>query len=148
MMLTLTGTAPISVSIIEVNGVSYPINWTSSTAWTLTVPLFGGTNRLAVQGVDNSGNRPANFLDTITVTNSGPGALQPVVINEWMADNAGPGGVADALDGLFQDWFELFNPNTNAFNLSGYYLTDNFSQPTRWRIPTNTVIGPRGFLLV
>jgi hypothetical protein len=65
-----------------------------------------------------------------------------------MADNAGPDGFSDPADGLFQDWFELFNPNTNAFNLSGYYLTDNLSQPTKWRIPTNTLISARGFLLV
>jgi hypothetical protein len=74
--------------------------------------------------------------------------LQPVIINEWMADNAGPNGLADPADGLFQDWFELFNPNANGFNLSGYYLTDNLAQPTKWRIPTNTVIGSRRFLLV
>ena len=60
-----------------------------------------------------------------------------MVINEWMADNAGPGGFADPADGLFQDWFELFNPNTNAVNLSGFYLTDDLSQPTKWRIPTD-----------
>jgi len=72
----------------------------------------------------------------------------PVVINEWMADNAAPNGVADPADGLFQDWFELFNPNTNAVELSGYYLTDTLSQPTKWRIPADVFIAGRGFLLV
>jgi hypothetical protein len=71
-----------------------------------------------------------------------------VVINEWMADNSGPAGYADPLDGLFQDWFELFNPNTNAINLSGFHLTDNLSSPTKWAIPPGTVIAPNGFLLV
>ncbi|MCL4790250.1 MAG: hypothetical protein KJ070_26290, partial [Verrucomicrobia bacterium] len=33
-------------------------------------------------------------------------------------------------------------------NLSGFHLTDNLSQPTKWQIPANTVIAPRGFLLV
>jgi hypothetical protein len=146
--VTISGTAPISVSTIEINGVSYFINWTSTTVWTINVPLFAGTNLLVVQGVDNAGNRRTNFLDMITVTNTGPSALQPVIINEWMADNSGPGGFADALDGAFQDWFELFNPNTNTFNLSGYYLTDNLSQPAKWRVPTNTTIAARGFLLV
>jgi hypothetical protein len=146
--VTIAGTAPIQVKTIEVNGVPYPVTWTSSTNWTLTVPLGSGTNLVGLQGIDNSGNRMTNALDTITVTNTGPSALQPVIINEWMADNAGPNGLADPADGLFQDWFELFNPNANGFNLSGYYLTDNLSQPTKWRIPPNTVIGARNFLLV
>jgi hypothetical protein len=146
--VTISGTAPIHVKTIEVNGVVYPLTWTSPTNWTLTVPLMEGANLLAVHGVDNYGRPITNALDTITVTNTGPSALEPVVINEWMADNAGPDGLADPADGLFQDWFELFNPNTNAFNLSGYYLTDNLSLPTKWRIPTNTLISARGFLLV
>ena len=145
---TLAGTAPIGVRTIEINGVAYPITWTSDTAWRLTVPLFGGTNLLLVQGVDAAGRRPASFLDTITVTNTGPGALQPVVINEWMADNAAPGGYPDPADGLFQDWFELFNPNTTAVNLSGYFLTDTLSAANKWPIPSGTLIGPRDFLLV
>jgi hypothetical protein len=98
--------------------------------------------------VDRNGNRPANRADTITVTNTTPPALLPVVINEWMADNVGPGGFADPADGLFQDWFELFNPNNSAVNLTGYHLTDNFANPTKYTIPTNTIIAARGFLLV
>jgi len=70
------------------------------------------------------------------------------VINEWMADNVGPGGFRDSVDGLFQDWFELFNPNDVPVDLSGYRLTDNLLVPTKWSIPTNTAIPARGFLLV
>jgi len=146
--VTIAGTAPIQVKTVEVNGVPYPITWVNATNWIITVPLGEGGNLLAVQGIDNYGHRMPNALDAITVTNTGPSALQPVIINEWMADNAGPNGLSDPADDLFQDWFELFNPNTNGLNLSGYYLTDNLSQPTKWRIPTNAVIGARGFLLV
>jgi hypothetical protein len=71
-----------------------------------------------------------------------------VVINEWMAHNTGPNGFVDPADGAFQDWFELFNPNSNAVNLSSFTLTDNLTQPAKWRIPTNTFINARGFLLV
>jgi hypothetical protein len=72
----------------------------------------------------------------------------PVVINEFMADNAGPGGLRDPVDGLFQDWFELYNPNPNSFDLSGYFLTDTLAQPMKWQIPLNTFIAGHGFLLV
>src|SRR4030095_2806077 len=55
---------------------------------------------------------------------------------------------ADAADGLFQDWFELFNPNASAVDLGGYHLTDDISNPTKFTVPTNTIIAGRGFLLV
>jgi len=147
-IVTIAGTAPLAVKTIEVNGVAHPITWTSTTVWTVMVSVFNGINTLNVQGRDRYGRLLTNALDAITVTNTGPGALFPVVINEWMADNAGPGGVVDPLDGLFQDWFELFNPNTNGVSLTGFHLTDNLSQPTKFKIPSGTVIGPRGFLFV
>lgn len=144
----MAGTAPLTVKEIEVNGVSQTITWTTLTNWNLTVPLPAFVNFLTFQGVDNYGNPIPNATDSITVTNLGTLAPGPVVINEWMAANAGPGGFADPLDGLFQDWFELYNPNDVAVNLSGFHLTDNLSQPTKWQIPANTVIAPRSFLLV
>ena len=49
----------------------------------------------------------------------------------------GPDGFADPADTLFQDWFELYNPNTNAIDLSGYYLTDTLLEPDKWLIPAN-----------
>jgi hypothetical protein len=146
--VALGGTAPLTVKTIEVNGVSYALTWTTLTNWTLTVPLPNVVNILAFQGVDTYGARLSNAVASITVTNRGLLAPGPVVVNEWMADNAGPAGFADPLDELFQDWIELFNPNDVPVNLSGYTLTDNLSQPAKWRIPTNTVIAPRGFLLV
>ncbi len=146
--VALFGTAPLSVYKIEVNGVVRPVTWTSLTNWTLDVPLAAYANFLALQGIDNYGNRLTNATGSIVVTNLGMPAPLPVVINEWMADNAGPGGFADPLDGKFQDWFELFNPNNFALDLSGYHLTDTLSQPAKWTIPTNTIIGARGFLLV
>jgi hypothetical protein len=146
--VTLSGTAPVQVKTILVNGVAYALTWTSLTNWSLTVPLGTGTNYIVAQGYDGQGLLLTNDADSITITNLGPGAPLPVVINEWMADNSAPDGFPDSLDGLFKDWFELFNPNTNAFNLSSYCLTDDLADPTKWRIPTNTIIPGHGFLLV
>jgi len=146
--VTLAGTGWLDVRGLEVNGIPLAVNWTTITNWSLTVPLGAGANFLTVQAVDRNGNRPANRADTITVTNTTPPALLPVVINEWMADNVSPGGFADPADGLFQDWFELFNPNTSAVNLGGFHLTDNLANSTKFTIPSNTVIAARGFLLV
>lgn len=146
--LTLTGTAPVGVFFVQVNGVVYPVTWTTTTNWSLAFPLFGGPNVLNVQGLNRKGTPLAGVLDTIIVTNQASGSPLPVVINEWMADNAGPGGHQDPADGLYQDWFELFNPNTNAVNLGGFTLTDDLREPGKWTIPSGTTIPARGFLIV
>ena len=136
---TLTGTAPIQVKTIQINGVTYALNWTTLTNWSLVLPLRTGTNSLVFQGFDAQDTALTNATDTLTITNLGPGVPLPVLINEWMADNAGPDGFADPLDGLFKNWFELYNPNPDPVNLSGFYLTDDLALPTQWRIPTNSL---------
>jgi len=114
----------------------------------LTVPLPAYTNLLAVQGLDSHQQPLTNATSSILITNLGVPPILPVVINEWIADNAGAGGYPDPADGQFQDWFELFNPNATAVDLSGYLLTDTLAVPNKWSIPTNTVIAPHSFLLV
>ena len=79
-------------------------------------------------------------------TNSEPAPA--VFINEWMAANST--GIRDPADMAQDDWFELFNAGGQTVDLSGYYLTDTFGQPTKYRVPTNGQyrIAPRSFLLV
>ena len=95
------------------------------------VPLLNYSNFLAVQAFDNYGAPLTNASASIVVTNLGATALLPVVFNEWMAKNTGPGGFADPVDGKFSDWFELYNPNASAADISGWYLTDDLSNPTK-----------------
>jgi len=146
--VSLAGTAPLTVKDIWINGVPYGVTWLSLTNWTLTVSLLNYTNLLAVQGFDNYGAPLPNATAAIIVTNLGAPPLRPVVVNEWMASNTGPTGFADPVDGEFSGWFELYNPNGSAVDLSGFYLTDDLSNPTRCQVPAHTVIPPFGFLLV
>ncbi|MSU36344.1 MAG: hypothetical protein EXS36_14855 [Pedosphaera sp.] len=148
--LLLAGTANLSVKSIQMNGVAYPITWTSRTAWTLTVPLTNGANVFRLQGMDRRGAPLDNAIATLTVTSTGTGAGAPltVKINEWMASNAGPGGLADPADGHFDDWIELYNPNAATVDLTGFTLTDDLAQPAKWTFPAGAAIAPTGFLLV
>jgi len=146
--ISLAGTAPINVKTIFINGVAYPVTWLSLTNWTTPVALFNYSNFLAVQGFDNSGALVTNASVSIVVTNLGPLPPRAVVFNEWMAKNNGPGGFVDPLDGNFSDWFELYNPNSTPANISGFYLTDDLTIPTKSQVPAGTIIPPRGFLLV
>ncbi|MDB6038978.1 MAG: CotH protein [Verrucomicrobiales bacterium] len=147
-LIVLAGTAPLTIKEIQVNSLNYPIRWTSLTNWSLTIRLPAYTNLLAVQGIDNYGKGLTNALVSIVVTNLGSIALQPVVINEWMADNAAPGGFIDPADGHYSDWIELYNPNPSPVNLSGYFLSDALAQPRKWMIPTNTALAANSFLLI
>ncbi len=145
---TISGTAPVTVRDIFVNGVRHPVTWLTATNWSVTVSLTAFANPLTLVATDLRGAVLSNASDSITITNYGQPAPQPVVINEWMADNAGQGGWPDPVDGLFQDWFELFNPNSNGVDLAGFRLTDDLDEPEPWVIPSNTTIAARGFLLV
>ena len=51
-------------------------------------------------------------------------------------------------DGDFGDWVELFNPESQAVDLSGWSLTDDSSKPERWRFPAGTTLAAQGYLLV
>ncbi|HVU28690.1 MAG TPA: lamin tail domain-containing protein [Verrucomicrobiae bacterium] len=146
----ISGIAPVDAQTIWFNGVSYPLTWTTVTHWTASVPVPFGTNQLSVVGVDSHGNAIPGDTGNFTVTNTVNGsAPQPnVVINEWMADNKHT--LANPVGGGFDDWFELYNPATNAVDLGGYFLTDKLTSKFESGIPANGhyVIQPRSFLLV
>jgi len=78
-----------------------------------------------------------------------PGEGVPIAINELMASN---GTTASDPQGQFDDWIELHNYGDLPLDVGGMYLTDDLTQPTKWRIPTDdsvlTTIPPSGYLLI
>gem|GEM_PF-241924 len=48
---------------------------------------------------------------------------------------------------VYPDWIELRNPGTSAVDLSGMYLTNDTSTPTKFQIPTGVSIPAGGYLL-
>ena len=67
-----------------------------------------------------------------------------VVISEFQASNDTT--LADE-ENDFADWIELHNTDLDTVNLDGWYLTDNVSDLTRWRIP-NVTLESDEFLVV
>ena len=65
-------------------------------------------------------------------------------VTELMADNES--SIADE-DGDFSDWIEIHNPDTTPADLSGWYLTDDDDDLTKWKFPAVS-IQPGGFLVV
>jgi hypothetical protein len=67
-----------------------------------------------------------------------------VMISEFLADND---DTLNDEDGDSSDWIELFNPTDERVSLLGWFLSDNPTRPTRWRLP-NVALAPQGYLLV
>jgi hypothetical protein len=72
-----------------------------------------------------------------------PGSAQPI-ISEFMAQNDTV--LADEDEG-FSDWVEIYNPGPGSTNLNGFYLTDDASNLTKWRLPSQS-ISAGGYLVV
>jgi len=67
------------------------------------------------------------------------------VINEFSAANH------DAHTdnyGEYEDWIELYNNSATAIDLSGYHLSDNTNNPTKWVFPNGTNIDANDYLLI
>jgi hypothetical protein len=88
------------------------------------------------------------FFATPGGANNAASAPIEIYLNEWMADNVRT--IANPLNGSFDDWFELYNPGTNAVDLGGYYLTGNLTNKTKFLIPNNGhyLVPPGGYFLV
>ena len=61
----------------------------------------------------------------------------PIIINEVLTHTDPP--LVDAV--------ELFNPTSDAVNVSGWFITDDFDTPKKYRIASGTVIAAGGYLV-
>jgi hypothetical protein len=132
----IQGTAPFTVATIEVNGVPYPITWSSQTVFRLTVPLLQATNPLVLVGKDLRGVPVTNATRAFTVVYTGaiPQARDYVAINEIhynpVAANA--------------SFVELYNRSASVpFDLSGFRL-DGLG----YVFPAGAILGPRGYFVL
>lgn len=72
---------------------------------------------------------------------------QALKINEIMAGNT------TFLSDLnnFGDWIEIYNPTNQEVDLAGYYVTDDYTVPAKYQIPTgeaSTIIPAGGYKLI
>ena len=86
-------------------------------------------------------------LLTILMISSGTHAK--VVINEFLTQNI---SLQTDPQGEHEDWIELYNRSRRAVDLAGLYLTDDFSNLTKWQFPLNypalTTIKAQGYLIL
>jgi len=135
-LITLTGTAPLEVRTLLVNGLAYPVTWTTRNTWVIRIPLVSGTNTLVITGIDPKGAPVAGVNGTIRVNYTGANELpqDKLVINEIMYNP------------LFANasYVEIFNGSTsNAFDLSGWKLNG-----AGFTFPNGSIIEPGAYKLV
>ena len=132
----LTGSAPLQVAEICVNGRPYPVEWTSTTSWQLTLPLNAGANTLLISGRDRFGNEVdgANSVENITFDGSNPDPEGVVVINE----------IHPSPEDRAAQFLELHNASTNhMFDLSGWRING-----VVYTFPEGSLIAPGEYLLL
>ncbi len=66
------------------------------------------------------------------------------VISEIVAVNDGS---LEDKDGDTSAWVEFYNPSAEAFDLRGYYVTDDADNPTKYLVPKLTIPG-EGYALL
>jgi len=135
-LITISGTAPVSVRIITINGIEYTPTWLTANSWRLLVALGSGTNELVIEGFDRFGNPVNNASRTLTVDLTAPDELASdnIIINEIMYNPL----VSDAT------YIELFNRSTTyAYDLSGWRLSG-----VDFTFPPGTILTNRGLLVI
>lgn len=67
-----------------------------------------------------------------------------VLINEFSAANRNT--LFDNY-GEEEDWIELYNSSDASVDISGYFLSDKIDNPTKWAVPSGTIIPANGYFL-
>ncbi len=133
---TLEGTAPFAIHAIEVNGIPYPVSWTSVNKFRLTLPLTQVTNSFSLVGKNRQGQIIDGMARNITITYRGPVELPDdfVVINEVQYNPAEPNA----------SFIEIYNRSaTTPFDLSNYHLSG-----ASYVFPAGAIIQPDSYLLL
>ena len=105
-----------------------------------------GTYRVA-----NWAATPTNSSSLVTPGQVNGGVKQTLaVFPEVWINEVLPNNVTGPLDnaGEKEPFIELYNAGNGTIDLSALYLTDSYTDLTRWQFPIGTVIGAKQFLVI
>lgn len=128
-LVAISGYAPLLVKDILVNGVAYPVTWTTVTNWTARLVPAEGANVFDFAGVDLHGNI-ITTTQSVSVTHTGAvvSAEGVVVFNEIMYNPVVPNA----------SFVEIYNTSSNlTFDLSGWRINGLDYRFRRGTILTN-----------
>lgn len=122
------------------------VNWSSSNPGVATVDANGlvtgwkpGTATIYASTVDGTNLQASVKVEVV----DGSIDSNSLVINEIMAANVDE-FVSPAFN--FDGWIELYNTSSSPISLGGLFVSDNKSNLSMWRMPTNIgIVPPKGF---
>jgi len=71
---------------------------------------------------------------------------QELYIDEFMASNSTT--IKDPDFNNYADWVEIYNSGSAPVNLKNYYITDNLSQPQKFKIQSDLIVESSGYVLI
>ena len=71
---------------------------------------------------------------------------QDIFINEFLASNKSSNLDSDFFS--FGDWIEIYNSEDTVVNISGYFITDDLTEPLKFQFPDSSIIHPDSFFIV
>jgi hypothetical protein len=113
-LLVVTGTAPVQVKSIALNGVMYPVTWINVSNFVMRIVLQPGLSTNVLQALDRLGTSIGGMTHTFIVDYIGlpVDPLGAIVINEIMYAPAVPSA----------QFIEIVNRSEHIFDLSGWLL--------------------------
>lgn len=135
-VVTLTGSAPIDAARIAVNGLTYPVQWTSITNWSMQIPISAASARLVLQALNPSGIAIAGMQTSVNVRFTGvlESPAGRVVFNEIMYHPTVSGGSFIELKSL---------ASTTTYDLSNWRI-----EGVGFTFPAGTLLAPGGYLVI
>ncbi len=125
-------------SVDSINFLNTPLIAIGSSFYEAKIQLNGAANalfyRFEASNTEGSNVLPAcgNFKLRLNESQF----KNKLFINEFMADNKKT--IKNEL-GLFEDWIELFNASNSAIFLGDKYLSDDFLNNNKWKMPTDSL---------
>ena len=89
--------------------------------------------------------KPVVLLLLLIVLNSSISA-QGLYVNEFMASNSAT--ITDPDFNNYADWIEIYNSGSTSISLKDYYITDNLSQPQKFKIQNDLIVEAGGYVLI
>lgn len=113
-LAVITGTAPVNIKSIVLNGAIYPVTWTTPTNFYLRVVLYPGLNQYLIQGQDRFGTVIPDLVLSVDATYTGLPAnpVGSIVIAELMHSPVRPGA----------QFIEIVNRSEMNFDLTAWRI--------------------------
>jgi spore coat protein CotH len=120
------------------------VRYDDDAPWT-TVPDGNGQSLELIDASQNN-NQAMNWAASASTggtpnavnSRAGTSPFAPdLKVNEVLPVN---GSINIDEQGEYESWIEIYNISPNSIDLGGMYLTDDHNNPTKWEIPTSTVL--------